>query len=208
MFTGIIEEAGIIQSITGNNIVVKCSTVLEDTKCGDSIAVNGVCLTVTKLEQGCFTADISPETSKVTTLSELRAGDYVNLERALKLSDRLGGHIVSGHIDTTGKLAALKKINGFFELTFNFNKQYRKYTANKGSIALNGISLTIAQSGDDFVTIAIIPHTYDMTALKHLKIGDNVNIEFDILAKYVEKNLLSTDNSSITVNFLERNGFV
>lgn len=208
MFTGIVEEIGIIRSITDKNICIECSKVLENTKVGDSISVNGVCLTVTTLSKDCFTADVSPETLKVSSLSDLRCGDSVNLERALLLTDRLGGHIVSGHIDTIGSVSVLSKNNNFYNLKVCFNSIYRKYIVKKGSISINGISLTIADSGDDFVTIAIIPHTFENTALKVLKKGDNVNIEFDILAKYVEKNLLSTDNSNITMNFLERNGFV
>jgi len=208
MFTGIIEEIGTIQSINSHKITIKCTSVLQNSEIGCSISVNGVCLTAKKINNDSFTADISPETMNVTMLSELKAGDYVNLERALKFSDRMNGHIVQGHVDTTGKVISVTKSGDFYELKISFDKSFRKYVVKKGSIAINGISLTIAGCSDDFVTIAIIPHTFDMTALKHLKTGDNVNIEFDILAKYVEKNLLSADNSSITMNFLERNGFV
>ncbi len=208
MFTGIIEETGVIQSITSNSISIQCEKVLENTKVGDSIAVNGVCLTVTQLKESSFLADVSPETFKVTMLGELQKGDCVNLERALLLSDRLGGHIVSGHIDTVGLISNLSKNNDFYDLMVNFDSKYKKYIVKKGSISINGISLTIAECGDNFVTIAVIPHTFENTALKMLNKGKNVNVEFDILAKYVEKNLLSADNSNITMNFLERNGFV
>ena len=208
MFTGIIEETGVIQSITSNSISIQCEKVLENTKVGDSIAVNGVCLTVTQLKELSFLADVSPETFKVTMLGELQKGDCVNLERALLLSNRLGGHIVSGHIDTVGSISNLSKNNDFYDLMVNFDSKYKKYIVKKGSISINGISLTIAECGDNFVTIAVIPHTFENTSLKMLNKGKNVNVEFDILAKYVEKNLLSADNSNITMNFLERNGFV
>ncbi|MCM1265211.1 MAG: riboflavin synthase [Candidatus Gastranaerophilales bacterium] len=208
MFTGIVEETGTITAISSNQITIKCNKVLEDTKIGDSIAVNGVCLTVTNITDNSFSADVSHETLKVTVLSELKTGNQVNLERALSLKDRLGGHIVSGHIDTIGKLLSITKQNEFYDIKIGFDKKYKKYTVNKGSITVNGISLTITSTGDNFVTITVIPHTFDYTALKHLKANDNVNLEFDILAKYVEKNLLSADNSNITMSFLERNGFV
>ena len=208
MFTGIIEEIGTVKSISTDKITINCSKVLKDSKLGDSIAVNGVCLTITDIISDGFTADISPETLKVTNLSDINSGDIVNLERALTLSSRLGGHIVSGHIDTVGKVSKLSKFNDFYELTVNFSEEYSKYIIKKGSITVNGVSLTIAECGKDFVTIAVIPHTFDMTVLKEVKTGCNVNLEFDILAKYVEKNLSSSNNSNISLDFLAQNGFV
>lgn len=208
MFTGIIEEIGTVKSISTDKITINCSKVLKDSKLGDSIAVNGVCLTITDITSDGFTADISPETLKVTNLSDINSGDIVNLERALTLSSRLGGHIVSGHIDTVGKVSKLSKFNDFYELTVNFSEEYSKYIIKKGSITVNGVSLTIAECGKDFVTIAVIPHTFDMTVLKEVKTGCNVNLEFDILAKYVEKNLSSSNNSNISLDFLAQNGFV
>ena len=208
MFTGIIEEIGTVKSISTDKITINCSKVLKDSKLGDSIAVNGVCLTITDIISDGFAADISPETLKVTNLSDINSGDIVNLERALTLSSRLGGHIVSGHIDTVGKVSKLSKFNDFYELTVNFSEEYSKYIIKKGSITVNGISLTIAECGKDFVTIAVIPHTFDMTVLKEVKTGCNVNLEFDILAKYVEKNLSSSNNSNISLDFLAQNGFV
>ena len=207
MFTGIIEEIGTVRAISSDKITIDCSTVLQNTKLGDSIAVNGVCLTVTNLTAKNFTADISPETLKITSLSDLKTGSNVNLERALTLSSRLGGHIVTGHIDTVGNITKISKLNDFYEFTINFNKAFNKYVVKKGSITIDGISLTVADCGDNFVTIAVIPHTCNMTILNSLKSGDNVNIEFDILAKYVEKNLLSSNNNNITIDFLEQNGF-
>ena len=206
MFTGIIEEIGKISSITKSTITIKSKTVLEDAKLGDSIAVNGVCLTIVNLKKDEFTANISDETFKITNFSELKSGDFVNLERALSLSSRLGGHIVTGHIDTVGEIVSIINKNEFYDLSIKFDKNFENYVVKKGSITINGISLTIAEINNT-VSVAIIPHTFNNTILKTLKPKDSVNIEFDILAKYVEKNL-STKNNSITMNFLEENGFV
>ena len=207
MFTGIIEEVGTIRSISTDRITISCKEILKDCKIGDSIAANGVCLTVVEFGKDYFCAVVSKETYKVTAFSDLKIGNIVNLERALTLSSRLGGHIVSGHTDTVGKIIDINKLSEFYEFKIGFNKEYSKYVAKKGSITVNGISLTVADCSQDFVTIAIIPHTFDMTVLRVLKVGDNVNLEFDILAKYVEKFLSSSDNNSITVNFLAENGF-
>lgn len=207
MFTGIIEEIGKISSITKSTITIKSKTVLEDAKLGDSIAVNGVCLTIVNLKKDEFTANVSEETFKITNFSELKSGDFVNLERALSLSSRLGGHIVTGHIDTVGEIASIIDKNEFYDLSVKFDKNFENYVVKKGSITINGISLTIADINNNTVSVAIIPHTFNNTILKTLKSKDSVNIEFDILAKYVEKNL-STKNNSITMNFLEENGFV
>lgn len=207
MFTGIIEEIGEISSITKSTITIKSKTVLEDAKLGDSIAVNGVCLTIVNLKKDEFTANVSEETFKITNFSELKSGDFVNLERALSLSSRLGGHIVTGHIDTVGEIVSIINKNEFYDLSIKFDKNFENYVVKKGSITINGISLTIADINNNSVSVAIIPHTFNNTILKTLKSKDSVNIEFDILAKYVEKNL-STKNNSITMNFLEENGFV
>lgn len=207
MFTGIIEEIGEISSITKSTITIKSKTVLEDAKLGDSIAVSGVCLTIVNLKKDEFTANVSEETFKITNFSELKSGDFVNLERALSLSSRLGGHIVTGHIDTVGEIASIIDKNEFYDLSVKFDKNFENYVVKKGSITINGISLTIADINNNTVSVAIIPHTFNNTILKTLKSKDSVNIEFDILAKYVEKNL-STKNNSITMNFLEENGFV
>lgn len=207
MFTGIIEEIGEISSITKSTITIKSKTVLEDAKLGDSIAVNGVCLTIVNLKKDEFTANVSEETVKITNFSELKSGDFVNLERALSLSSRLGGHIVTGHIDTVGEIVSIIDKNEFYDLSVKFDKNFENYVVKKGSITINGISLTIAEINNNSVSVAIIPHTFNNTILNTLKSKDSVNIEFDILAKYVEKNL-STKNNSITMNFLEENGFV
>lgn len=208
MFTGIIEELGKITEIKSNIIVVECVTVLKDSKPGDSIAVNGVCLTITKLLNNGFVADISNETLNITTFKYLKAGDFVNLERAMPINGRFGGHVVSGHIDNIAKIIDIKKNNEFYDLKIELSPNEEKLIVKKGSIAINGISLTIAAIKDSIVNIAIIPHTYENTNLKKLSTGDFVNIEIDIFAKYVEKILSTSDNKSgISLEFLKENGF-
>ena len=206
MFTGIIEETGKILSITERKIVIGCSLVLEGSKTGDSIAVNGVCLTLTDKNSASFSADISPETYRVTALGYLKPGSIVNLERALPVNGRFGGHIVLGHIDGTAKVKNIKRNNDFYDFEIEFSGC--DALVSKGSVAIDGISLTIAEIQGSLINLAIIPHTYENTSLKYLKIGDYVNIETDILAKYVEKFLLTSDNKSrINLDFLQRNGF-
>ena len=208
MFTGITEELGRIRQITSSRITVECKTVLENTKIGDSIAVSGICLTVSSLEKDCFSADISPETLKLTSLEALNPGDFVNLERAMPADGRFGGHIVSGHIDGRGKFVSLNKNGSFYELTVRLEPEQAKYVVKKGSVAINGISLTVAEINDCEIKIAVIPHTYENTVLKYLKTGDFVNIETDILSKYIEKFLSTSDNKSvIDFEFLQKNGF-
>lgn len=209
MFTGIIEELAKIRVITRDKVTLECKTVLDDIKLGDSIAVNGVCLTVTDIFSDGYSADISPETQKVTTLGHLTSGDYVNLERALPANGRLGGHIVSGHIDGIGKLLSCKKLGDFYEITIELPENISKYTVHKGSVAVNGISLTIAETQANVIKLAIIPHTFENTNLKFLKSGDYVNIETDILAKYVEKFLSTRDNKTgVNLALLQENGFL
>lgn len=208
MFTGIIEELGKIQHISSNKITILASKVLEDTKIGDSIAVNGVCLTVCKISDNNFSADISYETLKVTALGELKQNDFVNLERAMKADGRFGGHIVSGHIDGIAKFVSTTKVGEFYNLKIELDKELAKYVVKKGSIAINGISLTVADIKDKTITCAIIPHTFNNTCIKYLSSVNFVNIETDIFAKYVEKFLSRGDNRSrIDLKFLEENGF-
>lgn len=213
MFTGIIEETGKVKSLVfksnGAEIVITCNTILEDVKIGDSIAINGVCQTVIQCSPTEFVAEISDETLRVTTLGNLKSGDVVNLERALTLSSRLGGHIVSGHVDCKGKFVNIEKLSDFYNLSFEIPQEQEKYVVYKGSITINGISLTVAESEQNIVKVAIIPHTFNNTNLKYLKIGEEVNIETDILGKYVEKFLSAKDNKKgISMDFLQENGFI
>lgn len=208
MFTGIIEEIGKVLSITEKKAVIECKMVLENTKIGDSIAVNGTCLTVTEIGNFSFSADVSPETFMVTALHELKSGSFVNLERAMPADGRFGGHIVSGHVDGIGKVGNVTPNNGFFDLSIELNPKDARYVVKKGSIAVNGVSLTVADISGNAIKIAVIPHTFRNTALRNLQTGNYVNIEVDILAKYVEKFLSTSDNKSrIDIDFLKRNGF-
>ena len=208
MFTGIVEEVGSIRAITNHNIVIECLTVTEGTKIGDSIAVNGVCLTVSKVDNKSFTADVSPETFRVTALSMLKSGSSVNLERAMPANGRFGGHIVSGHVDNTAKIINISQMGEFYQLAIEVNPKEARYIVKKGSVTINGISLTVADIENNLITIAVIPHTYENTCLKQLNSGDFVNIEVDIISKYVEKFLSTSDNKSrIDMDFLQVNGF-
>ena len=213
MFTGIIEEIGKIKTFNKNSngaeIEIECSKVLNDTKIGDSISVNGTCQTVVEISNNSFKARISDETLKVTNFNSAKIGQAVNLERALTLSSRLGGHIVSGHIDGVGKFISKEKITDFYNLCFEIPSEVDKYIVYKGSITINGISLTVASIKNNIVEVAIIPHTFENTNLCNLKEGDLVNIETDLLGKYVEK-ILSVNNNKkdISIDFLMENGFV
>ena len=213
MFTGIVEEIGTISRVnTVNNgiyLSVDCKKVLNDTNIGDSIAVNGACQTVLSLTEKSFSVFASYETIKITNFNTLKIGSKVNLERALRLSDRLGGHIVSGHIDG---LAVLEKIESNGEakkITFNVKPEQAKQIIKKGSVTLNGISLTVADIDGTKFSVAVIPQTFENTTLISQSVGDNLNLETDIISKYVEKYLLPNHNSSnIDTNFLKENGFL
>ena len=193
MFTGLVEEVGKVREIKksskGAKLKVECKNVLEGTKIGDSIAVNGVCLTVVELGENYLSFDISYETLRRSSLSLIKPGSPVNLERALKLGDRLGGHILQGHVDTTTKITAIKREGEGYTFTFKLPKAYTHLVVEKGSIGIDGISLTIADIFPDSFTVAVIPHTFEKTNLKFKKPGDAVNLEFDIIGKYVEKML-------------------
>lgn len=211
MFTGIIEEIGTVKEFTKSTnaalIVVDCSKILENPQIGESIAIDGVCQTVTKFDNNSFSAQVSAETLSVTNFSKLKKGDKVNLERAMMLNGRFGGHIVTGHIDGLAKVKNIQKLSEFYNVKFEISQDLAKYVAKKGSVTLNGISLTVADiSGNEF-SVAIIPHTFENTNLKYLKTGDFVNFEVDILAKYVEKILSTGNNKAIDENFLKENGF-
>lgn len=214
MFTGIVEELGIIKSFNrrsnGADIVVECKKVLKDTVIGDSINVNGCCQTLVFKTPDSFTVNVSEETLKVTNFSEMKAGNYVNLERALTLQSRLGGHIVQGHVDGVGRLVNSEKADDFYNLCFEVSDDLSKYIVYKGSIAVNGVSLTVAEVCENIFKTAVIPHTIENTVLKFLKTGDNVNIETDIIGRYVEKFLSVNNNNSKNIDekFLMENGFL
>ena len=210
MFTGIIEEIGEIKSIFNNNIVIKAKKILNDINIGDSIAVNGVCLTVVNFSNDDFTADIMPETLRKTNLKNILKGTKVNLERAMPLNGRFGGHIVSGHIDGVGKIINFKNEDNAVWVTIETEKNILKYIVQKGSIAIDGISLTVAYIDDKIFKVSIIPHTGEETILLNKKEGDIVNLENDIISKYVEKLLnFNSQNkqSNIDMDFLIKCGF-
>ncbi len=190
MFTGIIEETGSVsvqKTSAGAKINVKCKTVLDGTKIGDSIAVNGVCLTVTSLENSSFTADVMAETLRRSNLGLLAAGDKVNLERAMSAEGRFGGHIVSGHIDGCGTIAKIQKEGIANWLYIRCDSKILNLIIEKGSITIDGVSLTVALVNDTEFAVSIIPHTASETTLLSKKIGDKVNLENDIVGKYVQK---------------------
>lgn len=191
MFTGIIEEIGSVRRIgrAGDSAAVQigCVKVLADCRLGDSIAVNGACLTVTAFDTASFTAEASSETLHRTNLGALHTGDSVNLERALRLSDRLGGHLVTGHVDSVGTVSELSRQGAFVMLTFSAPEAVSRYLVEKGSVIVDGISLTVAQLTADGFSVAAIPHTLDSTTLGRRQVGDRVNLEADIIGKYVEK---------------------
>ncbi|MDR1695218.1 MAG: riboflavin synthase [Endomicrobium sp.] len=205
MFTGLIEDIGIVKNISQSQITVE--TKLGSIAVGDSVSVNGVCLTAVSVNPGNFTADYSPHTDKITDLSSLKPNSKVNLERALQLSSRLGGHIVNGHIDATAKIEKIEKTDRFFKINFSCPENIIKYCVDKGSIAVDGISLTVSNAGLSGFEVYIIPETFDNTALKYKKAGDLVNIETDILAKYIEKFTSGKNAGGITLDMLKENGF-
>ena len=191
MFTGIIEELGRVRSVEerGENarIVIEAHTVVDDTNHGDSIAVNGVCLTALDLQTDSFAADVSKETLSRSTLGSLRPGIAVNLERSVTPATRLGGHIVQGHVDARGELLSVEDHGESWTVRFGFPPEVARYLVFKGSVAVEGISLTIAELADDYFEVAIIPKTWEVTNLSRLQVGDRVNLEVDVIGKYVER---------------------
>ena len=213
MFTGIIEELGTVESVVaraaGARLKVRCSTVMEDMTEGASIAVNGVCLTAVDLEPDGFFADMAPETLKRSNLGALRAGSRVNLERPLSPGGRLSGHIVQGHVDGTGEFVSLDALGDEnWWLRIRVPAELDPFLVFKGSIAIDGISLTIAELEGDVLSVTIIPHTYRNTTLGGYRTGDKVNLECDVLAKHVEKLLRKLDvKASLTVEKLRESGY-
>jgi riboflavin synthase len=217
MFTGIIEEIGEIASVQRGTksviLTIKADKILEDTKTGDSISTNGVCLTATKIGKGYFTADVMHETIDRSSLGGLSKGSKVNLERAMKADGRFGGHMVAGHIDGIGKIVDIKKDDNAIWYTISAKPEILKYIIEKGSIAIDGISLTVAKITESDFSVSIIPHTIGQTTLGFRKKGDIVNLENDLVGKYIEKFLTYNNNekstkSKIDKTFLAVNGFM
>lgn len=206
MFTGIVEETGTIINAK-NPLIVGVSKILEDIHIGDSIAVNGVCLTVTHYDNSSITLDVMNETYNKTNLGSLKTGSNVNIERAMSAQGRFGGHIVSGHIDGIGTLTDIKNDGIAKWLTVTAPKEILKYIVMKGSVALDGVSLTVAYIDDKCFKVSIIPHTQSETTLLSKALGSKINIENDIVGKYIEKFTNPHKESNITLDFLKENGF-
>ena len=217
MFTGIIEETGTVRSITsrsaGTALSIRAEKVLEGTAVGDSIAVNGVCLTVTSLSDGAFTADVMPETVRLTSLARLFPGAKVNLERAMSPSGRLGGHIVSGHVDGCGRVDAIVPDGIAKRVTISLEAPLLKYIARKGSVTLDGVSLTVVAADDRSFAVSLIPQTRSATTLGELRTGSIVNVEVDLLARYIERLLTAGSpqkeekKGGLSLEWLQENGF-
>lgn len=207
MFTGIVEEVGSIVN-PGNKLKIKCKKILSDIKLGDSIAVNGICLTVTEFNSDSITVDVMNETLNKTYLGSMKKNDLVNLERAMLANGRFGGHIVSGHIDGTGIIKEIKKDGISIWYTIIAEDRILNYIVEKGSIAIDGISLTVAYIDENVFKVSVIPHTQKNTILLSKNIGDKVNLENDIVGKYIEKLYKpKKEESKITEEFLIKNGF-
>ncbi|MDX2440071.1 MAG: riboflavin synthase [Desulfobacterales bacterium] len=221
MFTGIIEGFGTISGIKpsgqSRRMAINADYELDNTKIGDSIAVNGACLTVVSFSGKRFEVDVSPETVAKTTLGKAKIGDRLNLERALCISDRIDGHLVSGHIDGIGKIKSRKTEENAIIITFNIPESVSYYIIKKGSVAVDGISLTVNECDHESFQVSIIPHTAKLTTLGFKKISDSVNVETDMIGKYVERfvtqtkasgNEKKTEKSSVDMQLLARTGFI
>ncbi len=213
MFTGIIQDIGKITTMKnqGDNVVISVQSKLVDASMliGDSVAIGGVCLTVTTLDLTSrqFTVTAVEETLRKTTLGRLRSGSEVNLEPALRPSDRLGGHFVQGHVDSVGKCERIDVRDGSWLTTIAIDERFRELVVDKGSIAIDGVSLTAYEVSNAAFTVSIIPHTLEATTMKSLKAGDLVNIEFDILGKYVQRMVNKTSESGLSIERLKNYGF-
>jgi riboflavin synthase len=217
VFTGIIEEVGIVQELRfisqGAILTVGANRCMADLKIGDSIAVNGVCFTATRTGGSSFSCDVSAETLKISNFSQVKQGTRVNLERSLMVGDRLGGHFVQGHVDGVGHLRSKVASGDGYEIFFDFPRELERYLVHKGSISVNGISLTIASLTKGLFSVAVIPHTFESTNLGQLIIGDWVNLEVDILGKYFERFFQlgiradAKNSSRMTSEYLKDQGF-
>lgn len=215
MFTGLIEEIGILKTVDKGaksaKLTISANKVLQDIKLGDSISTNGVCLTVVSFSNNSFTVDVMPETMRRSNLKNLKPGSKINLERALRIGDRLGGHIVSGHIDGVGFIRLIEAEDNATWVTIEAGPGIMKYIIEKGSVAIDGTSLTVANVGTEDFKVSIIPLTRDETTLLSKKIGEDVNLECDMVGKYIERlTMFNKDNiktSEINIDFLKENGF-
>lgn len=206
MFTGIVEEVGRVQSVTRNRFGFAARKVLEGTKPGDSIAVNGACLTATEIGPGTFAVEIMPETLRRTSMGSLRPGDPVNLERALRVGDRLGGHFVQGHVDDIGRILSIAPEQEAILMRVSAPDSIMRYIVEKGFIAVEGVSLTVITRDTGSFTVSLVGYTRDHTTLGRKRTGDPVNLEADIIAKYVEQ-LANPSRTGITAEFLREHGF-
>ena len=213
MFTGIVEELGKVQDCrptdSGFDLSVQCKTVLGNTQLGDSIAVNGVCLTVTELSSNSFKAGLAPETRSRTNLDSLKSGDPVNLERSVTPTTRMGGHFVQGHVDATGNIKSFKKDQDALWVSIEVPEEYMRFIVNKGYITLDGTSLTVVDTGPNWFNVTLVAYTQQHIVMPSKSVGDKVNVEVDVLGKYVER-LIShrlPASSNITTEFLTENGY-
>lgn len=215
MFTGLIEEVGRVAAVgrVGGGARLQVSTCLpfEEIRLGDSVAVNGVCLTVVQMSSGTLSFDVSPESMDRTTFKGLRPGSFVNLERALRVGDRLGGHLVSGHVDCMAVVRERREISGNYQFSFQLPPRHARYLIEKGSVAIDGISLTVNTVSDDGFSVNIIPHTAAATTLRYRQAGDEVNIETDLIGKYVERLLGGRGAGGVegvSLELLAKSGFL
>lgn len=217
MFTGIVEEIGTVKTIVKETksleLAIACSDILDDIHLGDSISVNGVCLTVTKFDTHSFHTDVMPETFNATSLAQLKTGSEVNLERAMAANGRFGGHFVSGHVDSTGLIKSKKQIENALYISIEIPTDLMKYMMNRGSVTVDGTSLTLFNVADSTITISLIPHTQDVTILAKKQVGEKVNIESDLLAKYVEnmfskRKQTNENKKGLTSEKLSEYGFI
>jgi riboflavin synthase len=207
MFTGITEELGKVSLLQPNKLVVKARKVLEGTGIGDSISVNGACLTVVEFGSYYFGVEVVPETMRRTNLGLLKVGDEVNLERPLALGGRLGGHLVQGHVDERGKVVSIRPEGDAVIMRFQAPREVTRYVVVKGFITIDGISLTVVEKDENSFTVSVIPHTRQNTTLGKRRVGDTVNLEVDIIAKYVEA-LTQSPGKGVTAEFLQEHGFL
>lgn len=205
MFTGIVEEVGNVKAVGSGQLTVSASAVLEATRLGDSMAVNGACLTVSAMNSGSFSVDVMPETLKRTNLGQLRPGSNVNLERALMVGARVGGHLVQGHVDATGRVVSLVPEGGAVIAKLAAPPEVLRYVVEKGFIAADGVSLTVVGYDQSSFSVSLVGYTLNNTVLGSRKVGDQVNLEVDIIAKYVEK--LREGRGGVTLDFLSDHGF-